>query len=97
LEKFNSLQAKIEGLENANDELKNEVHHAETGLYDDGMELDKNVKNSNAKVQKELKDIIGDNYSNIELAKYGGELWKSLEEFEKTLYARELVCEEQLK
>jgi hypothetical protein len=65
-------------------------------MYDDGLELDK-TRGSNIRLEKKLNEIVGDTYSNIELQKYAGELWSSLKEFEETLYARELVCETQLK
>ena len=49
-----------------NEELKDQVHYAENGLYDDGIELDK-TKGSNNRLEKKLNEIAGDSYSNIEL------------------------------
>ena len=66
LERFNSLENKIQGLEKTNNELATEVHHAESGMYDDGLELDK-TRGSNIRLEKKLNEIVGDTYSNIEL------------------------------
>ena len=57
------MQTKIDGLDLNNKDLKDKVHEAESGMYDDALELDK-TKGANNRLEKKLNEIVGDAYSN---------------------------------